>query len=187
MRVNDDVTLDKDPVSSAPTQVFTSLLELAQKMAKEGGAEKEDLEPGSQAYEDTLNSLAVDMADGIDIDKRRVSSLTGGAADQFEKLVTAELNAQRADGKRPDLAKAIDNARKALFDRIGHALDNADRNADKGLDVFEGYWKRHGGEEAAIDAGYDAYGDFLADTTLTDNPITKTTSMRWPWGWPAAR
>ncbi|MDH4571771.1 hypothetical protein [Salinicola acroporae] len=170
MRVNDDVTLDKDPVSSAPTQVFTSLLELAQKMAKEGGAEKEDLEPGSQAYEDTLNSLAVDMADGIDIDKRRVSSLTGGAADQFEKLVTAELNAQRADGKRPDLAKAIDNARKALFDRIGHALDNADRNADKGLDVFEGYWKRHGGEEAAIDAGYDAYGDFLADTTLTDNP-----------------
>lgn len=170
MRVNDDVTLDKDPVSSAPTQVFNSLLKLAQKMAKEGGAEKEDLEPGSQAYEETLNSLAVDMADGIDIDKRRVSSLTGGAADKFEKLVTAELNAQRADGKRPDLSQAIDNARKALFDRIGHALDNADRNAGKGLDVFEGYWKRHGGEEAAIDAGYDAYGDFLADTTLTDNP-----------------
>ncbi|WP_342596129.1 hypothetical protein AAGT95_08020 [Salinicola lusitanus] len=170
MRVNDDVTLDKDPVSSAPIQVFNSLLKLAQKMAKEGDAEKEDLEPGSQDYEETLNSLAVDMADGIDIDKRRVSSLTGGAADKFEKLVTAELNAQRADGKRPDLSKAIDNARKALFDRIGHALDNADRNADKGLDVFEGYWKRHGGEEAAIDAGYDAYGDFLADTTLTDNP-----------------
>ncbi|NRB55145.1 MAG: hypothetical protein HRU39_04090 [Salinicola sp.] len=170
MRVNDDVTLDKDPVSSAPTQVFTSVLKLAQKMAGDGGKEKETLEPGSQDYEDTLNALAVDMADGIDIDKRRVSSLKGDAADKFEKLVTAELNAQRADGENPDLSKAIDNARKALFDRIGHALDNADRNADKGLDVFEGYWKRHGGEEAAIDAGYDAYDGFLADTTLTDNP-----------------
>ncbi|WP_106419119.1 hypothetical protein [Salinicola tamaricis] len=170
MRVDPDVTPVSTSNSPAAPRAFSRLLELAQKVAKEGSAEKDTLEPGSQAYEETLNSLAVDMADGIDIDKRRVSSLTGDAADKFEKLVTAELNAQRADGKRPDLSQAIDNARKALFDRIGHALDNADRSADKGLDVFAGYWQRHGGEEAAIDAGYAAYGGFLADTTHTDNP-----------------
>ncbi|WP_353980374.1 hypothetical protein [Salinicola endophyticus] len=170
MRVDPDVTPVSPSNSSVAPRAFSRLLELAQKMAKDGGAEKDTLEPGSQAYEETLNSLAEDMADGIDIDKRRVASLTGGAADRFETLVVAELNAQRADGDNPDLAQAIDDAKEALFARIGHALDNADRDADKGLDVFAGYWKRHGGEEAAIDAGYAAYDGFLADTTLTDNP-----------------
>ena len=172
MRVDPKTNPKATPLSSAFGN-FGFVLDLA----KKAGAGKDTVEagktplmPGSQDYEDTLNSLAVDMADGIDIDNRKVSALKGDAADKFEALVTAELNAQRADGKSADLSKAIDSAKDALFDRIGHALDNADRNSDKGLDVFEGYWKRHGGEEAAINAGYDAYGDFLADTTLTDNP-----------------
>ncbi|MEL7612240.1 hypothetical protein AAGW18_07025 [Vreelandella titanicae] len=172
MRVDPKTNPKATPLTSAFGN-FGFVLDLAKK-AEAGKdtveAGKTPLMPGSQDYEDTLNSLAVDMADGIDIDNRKVSALKGDAADKFEALVTAELNAQRADGKSADLSKAIDSAKDALFDRIGHALDNADRNADKGLDVFEGYWKRHGGEEAAINAGYDAYDDFLADTTLTDNP-----------------
>ncbi|GAA0686699.1 hypothetical protein ACK8HJ_10565 [Vreelandella titanicae] len=172
MRVDPKTNPKATPLTSAFGN-FGFVLDLAKK-AEAGKdtveAGKTPLMPGSQDYEDTLNSLAVDMADGIDIDNRKVSALKGDAADKFEALVTAELNAQRADGKSADLSKAIDSAKDALFDRIGHALDNADRNADKGLDVFEGYWKRHGGEEAAINAGYDAYDDFLADTTLTDKP-----------------
>lgn len=176
MRVNDEVTLDKNVMPSGINPAFSSILKLAEKLAEQGGNnKKEDLEPGSQDYENTLNALATDMADGIDIDKRKVSSLSGEAADKFETLVTAELNAQRADGEKPDLGKAIDKARDALFDRIGNALgdlgkDGAGKSADKGLDVFEGYWKRHGGEDAAIDAGYDAYKGFLSETTQTDNP-----------------
>lgn len=166
-----------DPKANPKALPFNSVFGgfgIALNLAKQSGGSKDTsktpLMPGSQDYENTLNSLAVDMADGIDIDNRKVSALKGEAADKFEALVTAELNAQRADGKSADLSKAIDSAKEALFDRIGNALDNADRNADKGLDVFEGYWKRHGGEEAAIDAGYNAYKGFLADNTLTDNP-----------------
>ncbi|GHB11883.1 hypothetical protein [Salinicola rhizosphaerae] len=160
MRVNDEVTLESNRSTFPIGDSFSSALELA----RAGG------EPGSQAYENTLNALAVEMANGIDIDDRTVAPLTGDAAEKFKTLVGAELESQRADGETPDLGKAIDNAKEALFERIGHALDNAGRSASKGLDVFEGYWKRHGGEEAAIDAGYDAYKGFLAETTLTDNP-----------------
>ena len=126
--------------------------------------------PGSQAYEDTLNALAVDMANGINTEKRTVHPLVGDSATQFQQLVAAELNAQRKRGEAPDLASAIEDAKTALFDRIGNALSNAGRDADAGLDVFNGYWERHGGKDAAIDVGYAAYDDFLADVTLLDNP-----------------
>ncbi|MGM8930420.1 hypothetical protein [Salinicola halophyticus] len=171
MRLNDEVTLDKNVMPSGINPAFSSILKLAEKLAEQGGGDKkESLEPGSQDYENTLNSLATDMADGIDIGKRKVSPLTGDAAKQFQKLVSAELNAQHERGDKADLGAAIDKAKDALFDRIGNALDNAGKSADKGLDVFEGYWKRHGGEEAAVDAGYDAYKEFLSTNTLTDNP-----------------
>jgi DNA-binding phage protein len=172
MRVGQDVSNLENESHPPLGPVFSSALGLATRRAEttKGGGDTASFLPGDEDYENTLNSLAVDMADGIDIDNRKVSALKGDAADKFEALVIAELNAQRADGKTADLSKAIDNARKALFERIGHALDNSDRNADKGLDVFEGYWKRHGGKDDAISAGYAGYDNFLADNTVTDNP-----------------
>ncbi|ART62118.1 hypothetical protein [Kushneria marisflavi] len=164
MRVNSSALSNANPVKDSD---FLSALVLASRQRQ---GDSQSLLPGDKGYENKLNALAVEMADGIDIDKRKVSSLTGGAAEKFRTLVNAELNAQRANKKEPDLGKAIDQAKDALFERIGNALENTDRSASKGLDVFEGYWKRHGGEEAAIDAGYDAFDDFLADNTITSNP-----------------
>lgn len=166
MRVDQATSQEASPSSN---EAFAIALGLARRAAG-GDTSKKPLLPGSEDYENTLNELAVNLAEGIDTDKRTVSPLTGDAATQFQRLVSAELNAQRERGEAPDLQSAIDEAKQALFDRIGNALSNADRDADAGLDVFNGYWERHGGEDAAIDAGYAAYDDFLAETTLTDNP-----------------
>lgn len=148
---------------------FTTALGLAKQVA-DNDTSTTSLILGNDDYENLLNSLASHLADGINTDKRTVAPLTGDAATQFQQLVTAELDAQRARGETPNLESAIDNAKTALFDRIGHALSNSGRDTEAGLDVFEGYWNRHGGSDAAVDAGYDAYDDFLADTTLIDNP-----------------
>ncbi|WP_110643667.1 hypothetical protein [Salinicola sp. CPA57] len=172
MRIGQDAdTLEQHSPSSRFGTAFSSALGIATRLAEStsNGGNKDPLLPGSEDYENALNELAVSMAGGIDTDTRTVRPLTGEAASQFQRLVSAELNAQRERGDGPDLGAAIDKAKDALFDRIGNALTNDGRDADKGLDVFEGYWKRHGGQDAAIDAGYDAYDSFLAETTLTDN------------------
>ncbi|OLO05843.1 hypothetical protein [Salinicola socius] len=172
MRIGQDAdTLEQHSPSSRFGTAFSSALGIATRLAEStsNGGNKDPLLPGSEDYENALNELAVSMAGGIDTDTRTVRPLTGEAASRFQRLVSAELNAQRERGDGPDLGAAIDKAKDALFDRIGNALTNDGRDADKGLDVFEGYWKRHGGQDAAIDAGYDAYDGFLAETTLTDN------------------
>ncbi|MFM9271931.1 hypothetical protein ACJ7V3_17005 [Halomonas elongata] len=122
------------------------------------------------AYDNTLNSLVADMANGIDIENRTVMPLTGEARDKFSQLVEYQLKQQHERGEAPDLQAAIDDAKEALFGRLGNGLANIGKDSADGLDVFNGYWERHGGKDAAISAGYSGYDAFLADTTLLDNP-----------------
>lgn len=56
-----------------------------EKLAQESYLANRD--EGDIAYDDTLNSLSSDMAEGIDIDDRTVRPLTGEAASQFRQLV----------------------------------------------------------------------------------------------------
>ncbi|ALM53027.1 hypothetical protein [Halomonas huangheensis] len=154
---------------SRASETFTRALNQASQVTG-GDSSESSPTPGNDDYEDLLNSLASHLAEGINTDKRTVTPLKGDAATQFQSLVAAELQAQRERGETPDLETAVEDARTALFDRIGNALSNSGRDADDGLDVFEGYWNRHGGSDAAVNAAYHAYDDFLADTTLIDNP-----------------
>src|SRR5690625_1287440 len=113
--------------------------------------------PDSQTYDETLNDVAVDMAEGVargmDKGERTVAPLTGEAGEQFRQLVAYHLNEQREQGEAPDLAAAIEDAKTDLFTRIGNALTDRGYDDDAGLDIFQGYWDRHGGRDAARSEG----------------------------------
>lgn len=125
--------------------------------------------PADEAYDDRLNSMVSRIADGIDIDDRTTYYLDGDLGDQFEKLVRHQLDRQRQYDKPLDLDAAREAAKDDLFARIGNALDNIGKDSDKGLNVFKGYWDRHGGQSDATDASYDAFNAFIDDTVDTDN------------------
>lgn len=151
---------------------------------RHGGAEDADKLAGkvydsklsdndAQGYENTLNGLAVELADGMadSLEKgdRKTLYLEGNRADEFQDLVRAQLDEQKARGLPANLNGAIQRVKSDLYARLHNALDDRGRDADEGVDIFDGYWDHHGGDRDAAHAGYDAYAQFLADNTDTHN------------------
>ena len=112
----------------------------------------------SRSYNDTLDSLAQTWAQGVDIDARTVTRLTGGAGKQFGRLVQYQLQQQVANGKRMNLPKALGDAKKALLDRTDAKLAEIGKDPGDGIDVIRGYFKpgNKGGQDT-YDAGLLAY------------------------------
>ncbi len=125
---------------------------------------------GDSKYEDELNAVAATLADGIDADTGRVPHFTDGdIRDHYGNLIYLKLQEQKKAGDGISLDKAYDDVRNDLTERMPHALrDHDDPGGAK--KAYDKYWKDGDGRGDAGKVARDAYGKFLQENTLLDNP-----------------
>ena len=123
-------------------------------------------------YDDTLNSVASNMADGTNTTAPSVTPFTDKSIrDEYASLIYHKLQQQKERGDPVNLDAAYDEVKSDLYDRLPNALRN-DPKADEKMELLNDYWNKSGsnGKSNASAVAREAYAKFLAENTVTNNP-----------------
>lgn len=123
-------------------------------------------------YDDTLNSVASDMADGANTEHRSVTPFTDKSIrDEYASLIYHKLQQQKERGEPVNLDAAYDEVKSDLYERLPNALRD-DPKADQKMELLNNYWDKsnRSGKSNASAVAREAYAKFLVENTVTDNP-----------------
>lgn len=108
---------------------------------------RDDFIQGEEDFDHNLNGIVKTIVDGVDVDDRKTLYMEGDLADRYKGLLEYNL----VNGDFDSYEDLSEFTKKQLKDRIGNFDDEAD--------VFNGYLKRHGGNEQINDLAKQVWNE----------------------------
>lgn len=96
-------------------------------------------------FDDQLNSLVETIRDGVDVEDLTTLYMEGDLAEQYKLLLDYNIT----HGDYDNWQDLHEDTKEQFMDRLGNFSDEAN--------VFDGYLKRHGGEEQLQELSYETW------------------------------